>query len=113
MTLHKPKAVYAASERQYTAAGEEVQAPRSGICEEIDTWIGKANAVLRELYRCVVTKRELSNTIKLSVFKSVFVPILSYGHESWVMTERILTQVQAPEMGFLRRVHGVTWAYRG
>ena len=33
MTLHKPKAVYAASERQYTAAGEEVQAPRSGVCE--------------------------------------------------------------------------------
>jgi len=24
------------------------------------------------------------------------------------MTEIILTQVQAPEMGFLRRVHGVT-----
>jgi len=24
------------------------------------------------------------------------------------MTERILTQVQAPEMGFLRRVHGDT-----
>jgi len=27
----KPKAVYTASERQHTAAGEEVQAPRSGI----------------------------------------------------------------------------------
>ena len=30
--------------------------------EEIDTRIGKANAALRELYRSVVTKRELSNT---------------------------------------------------
>jgi len=71
-------------------------------------WIGKANAVLRELYRSVATKRELSNTVKLSVFKSIFVPILSYDHESWVMTERILTQVQTPKLGFLRRVHGVT-----
>jgi len=79
----------------------------------MDTRIGIANEVLRELYRCVVTKRELSNTTKLSVFKSVFVPILTYGHESWVMTERILTQVLALEMGFLRRVHGVTRAYRG
>ena len=35
--------------------------------EEIDTRIGKANAALRELYRSVVTKRELSNTEKLSV----------------------------------------------
>ena len=63
--------------------------------DEIDTPFGKANAVLRELYRSVVTKWELSNTAKLSVFKLVFVPILTYGHESWVMTERILFQVQA------------------
>ena len=54
------------------------------------------------------TKQELSNTAKLSVFNSIFVPILTYGHESWLMTERILTQVQAPKMGSLRRVHGVT-----
>ena len=73
--------------------------------QEIDTRIDKVNAVFHELYRSVITKRELSNTTKLSVFKSVFVPILTYSHESWVMTERILTQVQAPEMGFLRRVH--------
>jgi len=37
--------------------------------EEIDPRIGKANAVLRELCRSVVAKRELSNTAKLSVFK--------------------------------------------
>ena len=60
MSLQKPKAVYAASERQYTAAGKEFQVPRGGTqvmsngrwSEEIDTRIGKANAVLRELYRC-------------------------------------------------------------
>jgi len=55
----------------------------------IDTRIGKANAVLRELYCSVVTKRELSKNAKLSVFKSVFIPILAYGHESSVTTERI------------------------
>ena len=75
---------------------------------EIDTRVGKADAVLREFYRSVVTKRELSNTTKPSLFKSIFVPILTYGHESWVMTEIILTQVQAPKMGFLQRVHGMT-----
>ena len=55
----------------------------------------------------MVTKWEFSNTAKLSVFKSVFVPILAYGHESWVITERISTQVQASDMGFLRRLYGV------
>ena len=32
--------------------------------------IGKANDVLRELYCSVMTKRKLSKTAKLSVFKS-------------------------------------------
>jgi len=65
--------------------------------------------VLRDVYRSVVTKRKVSNTAKLSVFKSVFVPILTYDPDSWAMTERILSQGQAADMGFLRRVHaGVT-----
>jgi len=67
----------------------------------------KTNAFLHELYHCVVTKRELFNTAKLSVFKSVFAPMLTYGHESWVRTKRVLFQIQAAEMGCLRRVHGV------
>jgi len=76
--------------------------------KEIETRISKASAVLRELYRSVVTKRELSSTIKLSVFKPVFVSTLTYGHESWGMPERVPSQVQAAEMGFWRKVHGVT-----
>jgi len=69
---------------------------------EVNTGIGKANAVLRELYRSLVTKRELSNTAKLSVFISVFVRILVYDHESWVMTKRVLSQAQATEMRFAK-----------
>jgi len=52
----------------------------------IDTCIGKANAVLHELYRPLVSKREFPKNVKLSVFKSVFVPILTYGHKSRLMT---------------------------
>jgi len=47
-------------------------------------------------------------TSKLSVFKLVLVPIFTYGPESWVMTKIILSQEQAAEMGFWRRVHGAT-----
>jgi len=70
VSLYKPKAVCGASERQYTATGGEVQVLCLGVVftsdgrrdEEIVTRIGKANAVLRELYRFVVTKREFFNT---------------------------------------------------
>ena len=53
-------------------------------------------------------KRELSKKEKLSILKTVFVPILTNGHESWVMTVRVRSQVQASEMRFLRRIEGVT-----
>uniref|UniRef100_A0AAQ4PCE6 Reverse transcriptase domain-containing protein n=1 Tax=Gasterosteus aculeatus aculeatus TaxID=481459 RepID=A0AAQ4PCE6_GASAC len=50
--------------------------------------IGAAGAVFHSLYRTVVTKRELSRKAKLSIYRSIFVPTLTYGYEGWVMTER-------------------------
>jgi len=67
---------------------------------EIDSRIGVANAVLHELYRSVVTKQDLSNTAKLSGFKSVFGLILTYGDEPLVVTENVKSQVQAAEKEF-------------
>jgi hypothetical protein len=74
---------------------------------EINSRIGKAGVVLRELYRTIVTKKELSREAKLAVFRSMYIPTLTYGHENWVMTERMRSRVQAAEMRFLRRVAGV------
>jgi len=42
--------------------------------KDIDTWTGKANKVLRELYRSLVKKRELCNTANMSVFILFFFP---------------------------------------
>ena len=61
--------------------------------EKLDTRIGKASAVMQALH---------------SIFKTVFVPILTNGHESWIMTDRVRSQVLASEMSFLRRIKGVT-----
>jgi len=40
---------------------------------------GLTNTVLRELYRSVVTKRELSNTAQRLSFLVGFAPIITYG----------------------------------
>ena len=79
--------------------------------EELDTREGKASAVMYALHYSVVIKRELSKKDKLSIFKTVFVPILTYGHEFWVMTERVRSQVLASEMRFyeeLKELHCLT-----
>ncbi|TWW74351.1 hypothetical protein D4764_14G0003520 [Takifugu flavidus] len=75
---------------------------------EIDRRIGAASTVMRALHRSVVVKRELSRKAKLSIYRSIFVPTLTYGHELWVMTERTRSRVQAAEMSFLRRVAGLS-----
>ncbi|KAI3373872.1 hypothetical protein L3Q82_021981 [Scortum barcoo] len=54
---------------------------------EIDRWIGAASAVMRSVYRTVVVKKELSRKAKLSIYRSIYVPTLTYGHELWVMLE--------------------------
>ncbi|KAK3573216.1 hypothetical protein QTP86_015137, partial [Hemibagrus guttatus] len=71
---------------------------------EIDRRIGAATAVMRSMYRSVVVKKGLSRKAKLSIYQSIYVPTLTYGHELWVMTERVRSRIQAAEMSFLRRV---------
>ncbi|KAK3508838.1 hypothetical protein QTP70_009889 [Hemibagrus guttatus] len=61
---------------------------------------------MRSMYRSVVVKKELSRKAKLSIYQSIYVPTLTYGHELWVMTERVRSRIQAAEMSFLRRVVG-------
>ncbi|KAK3509655.1 hypothetical protein QTP70_008402 [Hemibagrus guttatus] len=56
---------------------------------EIDRRIGAAAAVMLSMYRSVVVKKELSQKAKLSIYQSIYVPTLTYGHELWVMTERL------------------------
>ncbi|KAK3516271.1 hypothetical protein QTP70_007251 [Hemibagrus guttatus] len=73
---------------------------------EIDRRIGAAAAVMRSMYRSVVVKKELSRKAKPSIYQSIYAPTLTYGHELWVMTERVRSRIQAAEMSFLRRVAG-------
>ena len=63
---------------------------------------------MRALHYSVVIKRELSKKAKLSIFKTAIVPILTYAHESWVIPERVRSQVQASKMNFLQRIEEVT-----
>ena len=75
---------------------------------EIDRRIESASAILCSLYRSVVTKKEVSRRTKMAIFNAVYRPALIYGHEQWVMTERIRSRIRAAEMRFLRRAAGLT-----
>ncbi|KAK3538438.1 hypothetical protein QTP86_003713 [Hemibagrus guttatus] len=73
---------------------------------KLDRRICAAAAVMRSMYWSVVVKKELSRKAKLSIYQSIYIPTLTYGHELWVMTERIRSRIQAAEMSFLCRMAG-------
>ncbi|KAK3568311.1 hypothetical protein QTP86_003822 [Hemibagrus guttatus] len=80
---------------------------------EIDRWIGAAAAVMRSVHWSVVVKKELSWKVKLSIYQSIYIPTLTYGHTLWVMTERIRSRIQADKKSFLHMVAGCSLRDRG
>ncbi|TWW54844.1 hypothetical protein D4764_0216970 [Takifugu flavidus] len=55
-----------------------------------------------------MVKKELSRKAKLSIYQSIYVPVLTYGHQRWVITERTRSRIQAAEMSFLPREAGLS-----
>jgi hypothetical protein len=44
----------------------------------------------------------------MKYYKTMAVPILTYGSKSWVISKKDKDKIQATEMRFLRRVTGCT-----
>ena len=49
----------------------------------------------------VYESREISREAKITVFEEVVIPTLMYGCESWVLTEREKSRLEATEMRVL------------
>jgi len=80
------------------------------VCREkypvVVTFVGHESEALR----CSLRTENILQTAKLSVCKSVIVPILIYTHKSGNIG-RVLSQVEAAEMEFLPTNPGVTFRY--
>lgn len=76
--------------------------------EEITDRIQAANRLYHLLKTPLIGKKELSQKTKMTVFKTIFVPSLIFGSESWILSRRLKSQLQATEMKFLRKIKGVT-----
>ena len=87
------------SEWSNTEAGREVQVSWVAFTsggrqdDELDTRVKKASAVTSfALLGCRETR--IVKKGKALNFQNSFIPILTYGHELWVMIERVRSQVQ-------------------
>ena len=64
---------------------------------ELDTRIKRAIALMFQFFRLVALKQDLFRTAKLSVFRSIFVHIITYGHECWIMTKIVRPEYRRPK----------------
>lgn len=76
--------------------------------EEINERLSSAAKIYHALSKTFLAKREIANTTKTTVYKTIFRPILTFGGETWNLTNNIKSRVQAMEMKFLRRILGIT-----
>lgn len=58
------------------------------MVREVGRRIEVASSVMRMLYRSVEVKRDLNQKARFSIYRSIYVPTLSSGHELRVVTER-------------------------
>lgn len=76
---------------------------------EMDRQFGPLSVVMQVLYQTSVVKKEPSSKANLSVYQSVYLLSLAYGHELWVVTKRTTLKIYAAEMRFLFRVAGLSF----
>ena len=74
---------------------------------EINNRINKFNNNFHLLYP-LLKDRNIPKKVKIVIYTSILRPILTYGHESWTLTSRTRSQIQAAEMKVLRLIKGVT-----
>ena len=75
---------------------------------EINKRIGNALKMFYAMNKTFIQKKEVSEHTKTTVFKSIYIPILTYGCETWILTQKMKSKIQATEMKFLRRIKKVT-----
>ncbi len=71
---------------------------------EILERVKSATCTLGCLRKWFLGKKELSVKAKMSVYRAVYLPRLTYACDSWVLDASLKSKVQAAEMRFLRLV---------
>jgi hypothetical protein len=72
------------------------------------TNIAAAGRLYHAISRGFTGKREVSKKTKITVYRTVYLPTLTYSAESWTLGAKQHSRLQVAEMRYLRRVEQKT-----
>lgn len=81
---------------------------KGGFEEEINNRIQSTTRAYHAINKVILNNKKISKETKMTVYKTIYQPVLLYGSENWVINNRQKSKIQAAEMKYLRRVEGVT-----
>ena len=95
-------------EQVYTMKYLGVMVSKDGSVEkEIEARIGNATQMIGGMNDAVLRRKELSRSTKIKVVNATMMQVLMYGCETWSLTKKQQSKVQATQMNVLRRIEGV------
>ena len=78
-----------------------------GVWRRRQARIGNAARVIGGINNTVLRRKELSQSTKMKVVNVTVTSVLMYGCETWSLTKRQQSKVQATQTNVLQRIEGV------
>jgi exonuclease III len=91
---------------EFVYLGSKITADNLIACE-IQHRIAKFTGNLNCLYP-LLKQKEIPTEVKVVIYTTILRPVLLYGSETWTLTKRLKSKIQACEMRILRLIFGVT-----
>ena len=76
--------------------------------KEVEARIGSATQVIGGMSEIVLRRKELSRNTKLKVMNATLMPTLLYGCETWSLSKKKQSRIQATQMKVLRQIEGLS-----
>jgi hypothetical protein len=77
--------------------------------EEIKNRLNLGNACYHSI-QSVLSSRLLSRNVKVKIYKTIILPVVLYGCETWSLTLSEKHRLRVFENRFLRKIFGPKWA---
>ena len=94
--------------KEFKYLGSLVQEKRIASTNEVHSRIGQATAAFASLKWCIWKKGNISTKTKIRLYRTLILPILLYGSETWTLLKTDINKLEAFQMRCLRQILGVS-----